>query len=340
MRNSSVKRNTPIVTLIKNYINKKSGKVAESRNEIQIRFDYLDWKDQKKIVLAFLQSGKTDRLWAYTKILDLWDKSFESIVKELWEQFHEERCSWVVIRNFPIEYLKTNINMFTKDRDYFFLCLRLAKNKNFVIDKDKLSLPDYLAILFHTGRSICEEEANNILYKIVHKICVKGFTGYERQLDRYADSDRGTIISPINFHDVSLAIYYIKKLNCNTTYTLFEEWNHSVQVAIYNSLEYKVICKEKMNNYEYREAAICVARKYAYLALDNKYKKLSDPDIETVLEPKEWFDETLVKQKNANDHNISTRSTILNEMMDNNPSIEKVVESFELDTKEETLLPF
>ena len=29
------KRNTPIATLIKNYINKKSGKVAESRNEIQ-----------------------------------------------------------------------------------------------------------------------------------------------------------------------------------------------------------------------------------------------------------------------------------------------------------------
>ena len=70
MTYNTKKRNTPIATLIKNYINKKSGKVSDSRNEIQRRFDYLDWKDQKKIVLAFLESGKTDRQWAYSKTLD------------------------------------------------------------------------------------------------------------------------------------------------------------------------------------------------------------------------------------------------------------------------------
>lgn len=36
------KRNTPVATLIKNYVNKKSGKVAESRKEIQRRFEHLD----------------------------------------------------------------------------------------------------------------------------------------------------------------------------------------------------------------------------------------------------------------------------------------------------------
>jgi len=45
------KRNTPVATLIKNYLNKKSGKVSESREEIQKRFDYLDWKDQKSIIV-------------------------------------------------------------------------------------------------------------------------------------------------------------------------------------------------------------------------------------------------------------------------------------------------
>ena len=42
MKSKERKRNTPIATLIKNYINKKSGKVPESRKEIQRRFDYLD----------------------------------------------------------------------------------------------------------------------------------------------------------------------------------------------------------------------------------------------------------------------------------------------------------
>ena len=81
MTYNTKKRNTPIATLIKNYINKNSGKVSD---EIQRRFDYLDWKDQKKIVLAFLESGKTDRQWAYSKALDYWDKSFAPKIKELW----------------------------------------------------------------------------------------------------------------------------------------------------------------------------------------------------------------------------------------------------------------
>ena len=57
MKSKERKRNTPIATLIKNYINKKSGKVPESRKEIQRRFDYLDWKDQKKIMQAFPPSS-------------------------------------------------------------------------------------------------------------------------------------------------------------------------------------------------------------------------------------------------------------------------------------------
>ena len=73
----TVSRNNPIATVIKNYTNKKSGKVTEARNEIQRRFFGLDWKDQKKIVAAFLDSGVSDRDWAYSRLLDLWDASFE-----------------------------------------------------------------------------------------------------------------------------------------------------------------------------------------------------------------------------------------------------------------------
>ena len=119
MKSKERKRNTPIATLIKNYINKKSGKVPESRKEIQRRFDYLDWKDQKKIMQAFLESGKTDRLWAYSKLLDNWDKSFEPRIKELWEQSHEGIISWVVIHYFPTKFLSQNIDKFTDDRDYY-----------------------------------------------------------------------------------------------------------------------------------------------------------------------------------------------------------------------------
>ena len=84
MRYKRKKRNAPIATLIKNYTNKKSGKVSESREEIKWRFNWLDWKDQKRIIAAFLESGKSDREWAYGKVLDYWDDSFLPKVKELW----------------------------------------------------------------------------------------------------------------------------------------------------------------------------------------------------------------------------------------------------------------
>jgi len=83
--NGNKKKNTPITTLIKNYVNKKSGRVTEARKEIQWRFKALDWKDQKKILSAFLDAGKVDRHWAYSELLDFWDKSFEDKIQNLWE---------------------------------------------------------------------------------------------------------------------------------------------------------------------------------------------------------------------------------------------------------------
>ena len=148
MKFQKPKRNTPIVTLIMNYVNKKSGKVSVSREEIKWRFDHLDWKDQKKILIAFLDSGISDREWAYSKMLDNWDESFLPKIKELWETYHEYKCSWSVIRYFPLEYIKEHIEEFTDERDYFFICLRLAKDKDYTIDLSKLSKRDYLAVLW------------------------------------------------------------------------------------------------------------------------------------------------------------------------------------------------
>ena len=69
-------KNEPIATQIKNFQNKRSGKVTEARKDILHRFACLDWKDQKRILDLFLDSGKSDREWAYTKLLRIWDASF------------------------------------------------------------------------------------------------------------------------------------------------------------------------------------------------------------------------------------------------------------------------
>ena len=332
-KDDSCRRNTPIATLIKDYINKKSGKVSDSRKEILWRFKYLDWKDQKKIIRAFLESCKTDRQWAYSMMLDYWDISFELKVKELWEQLHEERCSWVVIRHFPVQYLSQNLEQFTENRDYFFVSLRLAVDENYIIKKDKLSLTDYLSVLHHTGRHISDDEAKDIPYILVHKICVEGFSGYERQLDRYADSRRGSVISPIHFQDVNLALYYLRNLDCSHIVSQFETWNAEVQKTILDSPEYKAVAKSDLDEWDDLNARINIARKYAYLALDDKYKLSSDPDIEEVLKPKGWCVETILPKSKPiipSDASELQDPSMLKEMIARNTALKNLVDRFRL----------
>ena len=334
----SKKRNTPIVTLIKNFVNKRSGKVTESREEIQRRFDYLDWKDQKKIIMAFLDSGKKDRQWAYSKTLDYWDKSFEPKMQELWESLHEEKSSWTVIRYFPVEYLSKNIEKFTEERDYYFVCLRLAKDKAFEIDRRKLSNTDYLAVLYHTGRSIEEKDAGSLLYENVHNICLDCDPYFA--LDKYASVSKGTIISPISFKKVSLALYYIKKLGLSSLASEFEQWNKKVMESEFESPEFKAIPIYDIDEVAYIHQMIHIARKYAYLALDKKYKKPSDPSIEEMLKPKEWYYvANEPKEKGEDASEVVYDPSALKEMMENNPALGKLVNSLALGTDDDTM-PF
>lgn len=269
-------RNTPVTTLIKNYTNKKSGKVSEARNEIRRRFDFLDWKDQKKILLSFLDSGKTDRNWAYTKLLDYWDTSFEPKVKELWEQLHEQRCAWAVLRYFPVEYIIQNEETFTEERDYYFICLRLAMNKDYVIDKSRLSITDYLSVLYHTRRTISHSEAMDCLFDVVQDKCVNGFTFVD--IHDFDETARDEVCAPLQFREIRLATYYLNKLECFSAVNDFEDWNEKVRNAIINSPGYTPSIKEQQMALEsgYCDEMLDLTRKCAYHLLDEKYRHPSD----------------------------------------------------------------
>lgn len=279
MRYQKRKRNTSIATLIRNYTNKKSGKVSDSREEIKWRFNWLDWKDQKKIITAFLESGKTDREWAYSKMLDHWDDSFQPKVKELWEAYHEYKCSWSIIRYFPLEYIIDHIDEFDDDRDYFFVCLRLAKDKNYTINRTKLSNIDYLAVLFHTGRDISAEDAYDTLFEIVHDCCLN-----DSMMTRLERLDRGKyrdVITPANFREVNRAFYYIVKLQQYEVAAQFRDWNEKLEEVIYNSPEFQAIDKNDFSfDFQYNQRRIEVTNLYGFIALDNKYKQSTDPSVE------------------------------------------------------------
>lgn len=274
----TVSRNNPIATVIKNYVNKKSGKVTDSRNEIQRRFLGLDWKDQKKIMAAFLDSGISDRDWAYSRLLDLWDASFEPKVLELWEAYHEEKCAWVIIRHFPKDFIKNHVNTFDEGRDYYFICRRLVDDADFVIDKERLSNTDYLMALSHGERHISDEEATGILYSIVQEICFHWCASMA--LSRNFILRRDEILVASDFANVSIALYYLEKMRNDDVVSEFHKWENAVQASVQNSEEYKVLENESCSDYDYKEKLAAIVQKHLYYALPVKYKTMTDEEYD------------------------------------------------------------
>ena len=336
MINKTQKRNTPVTTLIRNYVNKKSGKVSESRDEIKTRFDYLDWKDQKKILMAFLDGCMSDRKWTYNKLTTYWDKSFEQKVKECWEQLHEPKCSRCVIRYFPLSYIRENILSFTGPRDNYNLCLRFAEDPEYVIDRTKLSAIDYLSVIFHAERPITEEQALDIHFEIVHDVCENGLANGE--FDLY-DFD-GEKISPLNIRIIKLGKSYLFRMGFHQAVACFDRWANKVQTTIYNSQETQAI-KGLWSDFDKTEWAIKIFRKYCYLALDEKYKKPTDTSINELLASDQWemlLNPVFVPSRIKSPMPPSDPN-YLKEIAQSNPAIKELVDSFELQM-DDNVVPF
>ena len=296
------KRNTPIATLIKNFINQKSGKVAESRKEIQRRFEYLDWKDQKKILEASLDSCKSDRQWAYSK---------------------------PIIRFFPISYVKENMTSFTGERDFYFISLRLADDPNYVIDKSKLRTVDYLAVLYYSGRTLSDDDAIDMLFEIVHDLCISGFSIYEQTHMDYDES-----LFDLSKHlSINRAKNYLFRMDHYKAVDLFDEWNRKVRNNIRDSHEYVVLKEWGFPRYDLFEQGILIVRKYAYMALDNKYKHPSDMMVTELLSLVDLIFRQLpedVPSRITNEMPPSDPS-FLETIKQTNAEVKKLVDDFELE---------
>ena len=132
LKTMPITHNRPIKTLVKWYVDKRSRHVQDARSEIQRRFAYLDWSQQKKIALAFLASGKSDRLWIYAHLMNLWDDSFASKIRENWEQYHEERCGWLVIRYLPKDFVMANLALFKGMREIIMSVVVSVQTKTLI----------------------------------------------------------------------------------------------------------------------------------------------------------------------------------------------------------------
>lgn len=254
------KHNRPINTVLKEYVERHKGKIVEARKELQRRFNGLDWNIQKKILVAHLKSSKSDREWAYPLLLNYWDESFKPCVQEIWETYHEERCSWIIIRYFPKDYILNNLHLFDFKRNYMFICLRFGSDEGFTIEKERLNPEDALYVHYRLGIEIQPDEAKACLYEIAIDAVLNY---YRNDLDlRPSEKGRITELYPQRIRQLGRALYYVNEMGIEPTVSDFSEWCESVKQIMNNSHEWKELQQRNLLDWEFNMRAYRIILKY------------------------------------------------------------------------------
>lgn len=273
--NNGYNFNQPIRRLLRDFEDKKSGKVVESRREIRRRFDYLDRPQQIKFLKVCFQSCKSDREWAYEEVYNHWDPKFKDIIADLWHKFHEGGARRCIVKHFPIEFVAQEIESLDSKETYYDLCLRLCYYGNFSIDKNRLTPLQVLSLYVKTGYEASDAEVIEQLYRLLVNVATDDYLLFEK-IDRNA-KPRCEDFSPCR-----KAFYFIMEMQRYDILGQWKSWNIHLQDLLESSSECRMIKSSPISDYEYREQMSALFKKYMmeYLAKDGAY----DLDkIETIL---------------------------------------------------------
>lgn len=273
--NNGYNFNQPIRRLLRDFEDKKSGKVVESRREIRRRFDYLDRPQQVRFLKACFQSCKSDREWAYEEVTAHWDPKFKDIISDLWHEFHEGGARRCIVKHFPIEFVAQEIESLDNKETYYDLCLRLCYYGKFSIDKNRLTPLQVLSLYVKTGYEASDAEIIEQLYRLLINVATDDYLLFEK-IDRNA-KPRCEDFSPCR-----KASYFIMEMQRYSILGQWKSWDIHLQHMLESSNEYHTIKTSPISDYEYREQVSSLFKKYMieYLPKDGAY----DLDkIETIL---------------------------------------------------------
>ena len=166
-REDNVKRNEPIGTLLKLFLNKSSKKVGYARKGLTSRFDKQSYRDQNKILRAFLRSGSGDCDWAGKILRDNWRKELTEEVKEAWTRTRRLMLAYVILRHMPNDYILSEQEELSKAAGYQYVCAVVGNEPGFTIDMERLAFPEYMYVMAKLGRKVDFEEAETKMYNFL-----------------------------------------------------------------------------------------------------------------------------------------------------------------------------
>lgn len=157
-------KNEPLTTLLKLYLNKRSKKVRYARQCIKDRFDKQSYRDQNRILRAFLSGPAMDCDWAGRILRDNWRKEMKGYVGEAWERTRRQILAYVILRHFPNSYILLEQESLSDVAGYQFVCARIGNEPSFFFDESRLTIPDLFYVTAKLERTVDNEEMEKKLY--------------------------------------------------------------------------------------------------------------------------------------------------------------------------------
>ncbi len=238
-------RNVSIASLMRLYCAERSGHKEDARREIKLRFHYLDYTIQKKILRLFLDGSKQDRLFCFKQIRNRWDKVFEPKLIELWEMHCEPECANLLVKYGNIDYVRRHQEELAQSAGYYQVCLRLGlEDRDFVIEKDRVESPAmYVRLLYETKRTLEVVEATDILWRVIDRALLQSichqcdiapyFCVYDGKADR-EERILETIVPSIAWdRNVMECLRYIYRIAPKTVVAEALRWDMKVRKLFY-----------------------------------------------------------------------------------------------------------
>ena len=141
----------PTSTLLKWYIDKKSKKVGLATQALKTRFPKESVEGRRTILKAFLQGGIKELEWAARYLRRHWIRSMSPLVASRWQSTPNPILAQVVLKHLPDAFVLAEQDRLAEAAGYAYVCARLGKRKDFTIDSNRLSTPDYLYVLAKSG---------------------------------------------------------------------------------------------------------------------------------------------------------------------------------------------
>ena len=166
---------------------RKGVKTLQKAYEIHRRFEGQSDQCKIDIIRTMIENEEYDISWCYWVLGEQWwDDTLIPDVEKAWEAYRDWGAANVICKRFPYEYVKVHQKELGMV-NYEGVCRRLSRDKDFTINKQRLSRYEYFGVLAQNRVHLDDADADILLFghikKCLQRLIESDKVEWEGQID-------------------------------------------------------------------------------------------------------------------------------------------------------------